>query len=115
MAFSYVLSTTVGQIRLALADTDADLYAFEDEELSHFYDQGGTVNEAAVAALKVLLIDKARRARRFSVQGASIDDTSQVKALQTAITMLGGDLPTANARFDSHPSDRSYDWPNRVR
>ncbi len=110
MAFTYDLSTTVGKIRLTLADTDASAYSFEDAELTHFYAEEGTVVLASIAALKVLLVDRARRVRRFSVTGLSLDDTAQVQAIQAAISMLGGDLPTASARFDSHPTDRSFDW-----
>lgn len=109
MAFNYDLSTVVGQIRLTIADTSSTAYIFEDAELQHFYDTAGSVNEAAIAALKVLLVDRARRVRRFSDQGLTLDDTAQVKALTEAIRLLGGEEPTASVVYPAKlPPDRGY-------
>ncbi|MEL6347728.1 MAG: hypothetical protein AAFV53_31775 [Myxococcota bacterium] len=109
MSFSYDLATTIGQIRLHIADTDSAAYAFEDAELTYLYSLEGTVKDAAILALKILLTDTARRARRFSLNGLNIDDTAQVQALKTALEMLGGNVAEAGSVFIHFPPDRGYD------
>jgi hypothetical protein len=95
VAFTYAISTDRGKVRLLLSDTDADTYVFEDDEIDYFLDRAsGDVDAAAVVGLKVLLADRARRAKRFSLQGLSLDDTGQIAALTEAIRLLGGDQPT---------------------
>ncbi len=90
MAFTYDLSTSVGQIRLRIADTIEATHLFSDEELEFFYSSSSTVNGAAIEALRVLLADRARRVRRFADSGLSLDDTAQVDAIRKAIAALGG-------------------------
>lgn len=53
--WTYDITTTVGQIRLIIGDTDIDPTSdavFTDEELAYFYTTAGSVNLAAAMALK---------------------------------------------------------------
>jgi hypothetical protein len=95
MAFTYDPETDRGTVRLFLADTVEEQASFSDAEIDRFLAYtAGTCEAAAVMGLKVLLADRARRAKRFSLQGLSLDDTAQIAALTEAIRLLGGDQPT---------------------
>ncbi len=94
MAFTYDLGTDVGLTRLKIGDTSASVYVWEDAEIGAFLAEAGTVNGAAVGLLRAELASSARRVKRFSIQGLSLDDTAQIAALTEAIRALGGDQPT---------------------
>ena len=53
----------------------------------------GTVYSTTGAALRILLTDRARRAKRFSLPGMSYDDTAALSELRAVLAMYGGDLP----------------------
>jgi hypothetical protein len=108
MAFTYDLTTTRGQVRLALADTVEAEAVFTDAEVDHFIDLGGTVAASAIEGLRVLLVDAARRHRRFVAQGLTLDTKGQTDAIRAAILELGG-LPTAEVLQPSAlPSDEGW-------
>jgi len=52
MSFTYLLTTEIGRIRLAIQDHDSTNYHFEDAELQVFLDHEGPVNLAAAAAFE---------------------------------------------------------------
>lgn len=109
MAFTYLLSTSVGQVRLAISDTNAESYAFEDAEIEYFLTQGASVKGGIVEALRALLVSAARRAKAFSLPGATYDDRGRVAGLQAALKMYGGDLPTVSVITPaSQPYDSGY-------
>ena len=54
MSFTYVLTTSIGRIRLKISDNDAADYHFEDAELQAFLDAEGSVNLASAAAAESL-------------------------------------------------------------
>lgn len=108
MAFTYDLTTNRGKVRLALADTVEAEAIFTDAEIDHFISEGGTVNGAAIEGLRVLLVDRARRERRFAAQGLTLDTKGQTAAIREAIAELGG-LPLATVIQPSAlPSDEGY-------
>jgi len=102
MAFTYVLSTNVGKVRLKLADTGGVApggvatsgYAFDDDEITEFLSEGGTVNAAVVLGARALIADAARRQRAYSLPGLTYDDKGRVDALQSLIKLYGGEMPT---------------------
>lgn len=52
MSFTYVLTTSIGKIRLTISDKNDTDYHFEDTELQAFLDAEGSVNLASAAALE---------------------------------------------------------------
>lgn len=51
MAFTYVLTTDIGKVRLLISDSDATAFHFTDAEIQVFLDIGGSVLAAACKAL----------------------------------------------------------------
>ena len=51
---TYVLTTTVGKIRLLIGDTDTDNAIFTDEEIEVFYALQGSINLAAAEAAEAI-------------------------------------------------------------
>ena len=110
MAFTYDITTQRGRVRLNLADTDSSAYIFEDAEIDQLLSVEGGVDGATAACIRVLLADRGRRAKRFSRQGLTLDDTAQITALQSLLTTYGGDLPSVAAVLpDLLPSDEGFD------
>ncbi len=109
--FTYNLTTDIGKVRLRLTDTREGGW-FSDTEIQYFLDSGGSVSGAVVEGAKVLLADRARRARSASGPGGSYDDRAQVQALQALITQYGGassDLPEAVITMPAlQPMDTGY-------
>lgn len=107
MAFTYVLSTDIGKVRLAISDTGGVApggtatsgYSFEDAEITHFLDTAGSVDSACGLALRALLANKALRVKRATLPGLSYDDTAQIAALQSLLAIYGGDLPRVSVRM----------------
>ena len=97
MAFSYDLSTQVGELRLRLSDTNPKGYGFEDAELAYFLSSAGSLDAATVKAVRVLLTDAARRAKSFTdgERQLSYSDSGRVAGLQAVLKLYGGDLVTA--------------------
>ena len=112
MAFTYDITTDRGRVRFNLADTSVTAYIFEDAEIDQMLSTEGSVDGATVACLRVLLVDKARRAKSFSMQGLSLDDTAQIEAIKEALTVYGGDLPSfAVVMPGLLPMDHGFDEP----
>jgi len=112
MAFTYDLTTNRGKVRLRLSDTNALGYVFEDNEIDYFLTVGSTVVGAVVEGLKVLLVDRARRSKFFTLQGVTLDDRGAVQSIQAAISEYGG-LPTVSVTFPAVlPMDLGYDSSN---
>jgi hypothetical protein len=109
VAFTYDITTDRGRVRLNLADTDPSAYTFEDAEVDALLSSEGTVSGATLALLRVLLADRARRVKRFSMQGLSLDDTAQIAAIRALISQYGGDTATVQAVMPSLlPSDEGW-------
>lgn len=112
MAFTYDITTNRGRVRFNLADTDSTAYVFEDAEIDQMLTDSGTVDGATAACLRVLLADRARRAKRFSMQGLSLDDTAQIAAIRDLLSLYGGDLPSLAITLPSLlPSDQGFEEP----
>lgn len=113
MAFTYDLSTDRGQLRLRLADTNSEAYAFEDAELDHFLTVGGSVDGAARLGVNTLRMDRARRARKFTVPGMSYDDSAALAALHQLAKDLGATMPTVGVVFPAlQPFDSGFVTPS---
>lgn len=112
MAFTYDISTDRGKVRLQLGDTTDGSHVFEDDEIDYFLTVGGDVNGATAKGLRVLLTDRARRAKSFSMQGLTLDDSKGLQHLRELLSMYGGDLPTVQVRMGANiPQDRGFTEP----
>lgn len=97
MAFTYDITTDRGRVRLNLGDTDSTAYTFEDAEIDQMLSDEGDVGAATAALLRALLASRALRAKKFSMQGLSIDDTAVLGELRYLLSLYGGDTPTVQA------------------
>ena len=112
MAFTYDITTPRGRVRFNLSDTDSGAYVFEDAEIDQMLTTEGDTDGATVACIRALLADRGRRAKRFSMQGLSLDDTAQIQALRELLALYGGDLPSvAIVMPDLLPMDQGFDEP----
>ena len=114
MTFSYSISLASDRdrVRLNLSDTDSAAYAFENEELDALLTAEGSVSAATAAAIRALLADRSRRARVFSDQGLSLNDTAQIGALRDLLELYGGQAPTVSVTFpDWIPTDAGFTEP----
>ncbi len=112
MAFTYDITTSRGRVRLNLADTDSTAYVFEDAEIDQLLSSDGGVDNATAALIRVLLADRGRRSKRFSMQGLSLDDTAQIGALERLLATYGGDIPSMAAVLPALlPSDEGFEEP----
>ena len=114
MSFSY--STSLGsdldRVRLNLSDVDSGAYTFENEEITALLASEGSVTACTAALLRVLLADKARRARSFSIQGLSLNDTAQIQAIKDLLTLYGGDSSNISICYpDQLPMDAGFTEP----
>lgn len=109
MSFTYDLATSIGQVRLNLSDTDAAAYAFEDAEITYLITTYGTTDAATGRALRILLTDRARRSKRFSLPGMSYDDTAALAEIRALVSMYGGDMPVVGVIMPAAiGSDRAF-------
>ena len=96
MATTYDISTDAGAVRLGIGDTGSgDAWVFDDAEIAYFLTKGGTVKGAQIEALRALLTAKSYRVKRAAANGVSYDDTAQLAGIKQALSLLGGDMPTA--------------------
>ncbi len=101
MAFTYDITTSRGRVRFNLSDTDSAAYWFEDAEIDQMLTDEGTVNDATVACLRALMASKSLRAKKFSTQGLSYDDTAQLAGIKELLAIYGANLPTLSAVMPS--------------
>jgi hypothetical protein len=114
VAFTYLLSTEIGEVRLGLADTGGVApgsvatsgYAFEDAEITYFLSKAGSVDGAIGLGAKTLLADSARRQRFFVLPGMTYDDRGRVSALKQLVEMYGAEMPTVAVRM---PAPTAFD------
>ena len=113
MAYTYDIGTDRGKVRLRLGDAygepdDPSTYTFEDDEIDALLTAGGTVDGATAEGLKVLLVDKARRAKAFNLKGLSVNDSAGLATLRELLAVYGG-LPTVGVVLPALlPSDQGF-------
>lgn len=112
MAFTYTLSTDIGKVRLKLGDTSSTAYAFEDDEITEFLSEGGSVTGATILALRTLYVDRARRGKFLVLPGMTFSDTAALEHIRQALKMYGADLPTISTSMPTVlPMDSGFDEP----
>ncbi len=107
MAFTYVLTTNIGKVRLLVPDKDATAYDLEDAEIQYFLDQvGANVKAAAVAACKWLARKYSKKVS-FQADGLSIQNHARAaefaaRAKELEAELLGGMSSPAITREDGY-------------
>jgi hypothetical protein len=103
MAFTYVLTTEIGQVRLLIPDRVDAGHVFEDDEIQAFLTLEGTVREAAAGALEAIASDQAMvlkvmRLLDLQTDGARVSDALLARA--AALRKQAEDDLAATAGFD---------------
>lgn len=81
VSFTYDITTTTGQIRSIVPDSNPDAYVFEDSELAAFYAiEGQSLKRAAALALETIasneaMVLKVIRLLDIQTDGAKVSDT----------------------------------------
>lgn len=89
MSFTYDPLTDLGRVRQLVADTRKASHGFTDEEIAAMLGREqtrcgteGGIWSTAAQCLDLLIVDKARRARVFSQEGVSVDETTTIEDLK---------------------------------
>ena len=117
MSFSYTGGTDIARIRFRICDTNEHTVRFQDEEIQDILTEAGSVAKATARLARVLLMDKARFAKSFSLshpnETRTVDETAAVQYLESLIAMYEADSPTlplAVVRtLGPYPSDPFYE------
>lgn len=92
MAFTYVLTEAVGQVRLLVPDNNSAAYELEDDEITFFLgQQGQNVTAAAVMACR-WLARKFAQSPTFKADGLSISNGDRAKIFAERAEELAAQL-----------------------
>lgn len=94
MAFTYTPGTDIARVRAALGDRDADTAQFSDEEIADAVTEEGSWRAAVAFLAKGLLAHAARRARNFTGDQGSVDETAALAYLQDLVERYQVDAAT---------------------
>ena len=114
MAFTYVLTTSIGQVRLLIPDNDSTSYDLEDAEITYFLDQVAEyVNGAAVLACGHLARKYAKLVG-FTADGATVRYGERAKqfaerAAELAMSSQGGMSSVTLNRTDGFEDQAASD------
>lgn len=101
MAHTYDIATNRGKVRFLMADTRAESAIFTDAEIDNALTFGSTVDGAVNYLMRVLIAGHAAKG-----------DAARVAALQQALALRGGDLPTLTVGEGAAlPTDDAYEAP----
>lgn len=103
MAFTYVISTDRGKVRLLLNDVDQDTAVFTDDEIDAFLAlEGDNVKRAAAQAIDTNADDQALASKVLRTQDVTTDGAKVADALRKRAAAL-----RAQADKDDDESDDS--------
>jgi hypothetical protein len=92
VAFTYVITTDRGKVRLLVDDRDTTVVAnqfFQDDEIDAFLElQGGGVLRAAAMALETMAASEVMVQKRISLLDLSTDGPSEAAALRSLADSL---------------------------
>ena len=106
MAYTYDVSTGIGQVRLLITDTDEDNPIFQDAEIQAFLDlNNSSVKRAAAQALDTIasnetLVQKRIRLLDLSTDGPAVAAELRKHAAQLREEAEDADAETAEGLFD---------------
>lgn len=94
MAFTYTPGTDRGRVRLTLSDTIAESAQFSDDEIDDALSLYTSVAAASAYLARVLYMRRARRARDYSNEQGSVNETGALAYLQDLAAKLEADAAT---------------------
>jgi hypothetical protein len=101
MAFTYVLTTDVGKVRMLIPDRNAAAYFFEDDELTALLAmEGGTVKLAAALALETMASDEAYVQKAIRIMDLSTNGPATAAALMARAKVLREQADQDGSGFD---------------
>ena len=128
MSFTYDTTTSRGEVRLLITDTDESTYLFEDAEIDAFLSMAlnNSVFLAAAIALERIAINEALVQKRIKLLDLSTDGPATAKALFEAATTLRHDAKEHEAAEEGGAFDiaempidvfgyREHLWNERLR
>ena len=80
--FTYDPTTDLGELRGLIADTRKASHGFTDAELNAYLAAESNVHAAAVRAMDLLIVDRARRARVFTEGDLQVDESATLTLLR---------------------------------
>ena len=114
MAFTYLLNTDIGKVRLLVPDNDATSYLLEDDEIAYFLTSESTLLGAAVACCQQLARRFAQRPD-FTADGLTMRNAERARAFAERAVELersAGSISTATLNrvdgFSVAASDGEY-------
>ena len=105
MAFTYDVSTSRGQVRLLIADTNEGTGIWSDAEVDYALSLGGSVNAAVVVLARQRIAQLTRLPDESLPDGTSVSRAGQLASMQALIQQYGGAggvLPTATVSFGGY-------------
>jgi hypothetical protein len=107
VAYSYVLTTAVGKVRLLIPDNDSTSYDLQDEEISYLLTERGNNVKAAAADACNWLARKYAKMVSFSADGLSVQHTQRAqafreRAMELAAASQGGMSSVGIKRSDGY-------------
>jgi hypothetical protein len=110
MAFTYVLATVIGQIRLLIPDATAAAYFYEDDEITALYTlESNNVKRAAALGLEGMASDEAYIQKRSRLLDLTTDGPAVADALLKRAALL-----RAQADDDEAATLGEFDWAELV-
>lgn len=94
MAFTYTPGTDRGRVRLTLSDTVAESAQFDDDEIDDALSLYTSVAAASAYLARVLYMRLARRARDYTNEQGSVNETGALAYLQDLAEKLEADAAT---------------------
>ena len=82
MSFTYTIGTSIGRVRLTLSDTVEESAQFSDEEITDAVTVQGSVVAASAYLARVMYLRLARRARDYSNDQGTVNETGALAYLQ---------------------------------
>jgi len=110
MAFTYVLSTDIGKVRLLTMDNNSSNYTFEDEEVEVFLAMETGVKRATALALETIASNEAFVLKRIELLDLKTDGPAVAKELRAR----AADLRTQAERDEASEDGGSFDIAEQV-
>jgi hypothetical protein len=107
VAFTYVLATDVGKIRLLIPDRATPGHVFEDDELTGYFTLEGDVRSAAACALETIASDQALTLKVMSLLDVTTDGAKLSDALLKRAALL-------RQQAANNVVGGSFDWAEQV-
>lgn len=109
MAFTLDRTTSIGKLRVRLSDTDAGDAVFQDEDLTEFLDEAGSIDRAWARAVLSSITNVGLRQRLARVMGIEADPASVMRELRILATTILDRFDADDATTDSGEYDGLID------